>query len=90
MDFIHKTSSPDSTQSNGFVERAIQTIKKTLRKCRKDASDSYLSMLALRTTKNTSCTSLELLMKKKLRTKRQRKLQHLRKQQSANLQNFNH
>ena len=68
-DFIHKTSSPEFPQSNGFVERAIQTIKKTLRKCREDDSDPYLAMLALRTTKNSSGTSAsELLMKQKLQT----------------------
>ena len=68
-DFIHKTSSPEFPQSNGFVERAIQTIKKTLTKCREDDSDPYLDMLALRTTKNSSGTSAsELLMKRKLRT----------------------
>ena len=68
-DFIHKTSSPEFPQRNGFVERAIQTIKKTLRKCREDDSDPYLAMLALRTTKNSSGTSAsELLMKQKLRT----------------------
>ena len=49
------------------MERAIQTIKKTLQKCREDDSDPYLSMLALRTTKNTSGT-FELLKKRKLQT----------------------
>ena len=68
-DFIHKTSSPEFPQNNGFVERAIQTIKKTLCKCREDDSDPYLAMVALRTTKNSSSTSTsELLMKRKLRT----------------------
>ena len=68
-DFIHKTSSPEFPQSNEFVERALQTIKKTLRKRREDDSDPYIAMLALRTTKNSSGTSAsELLMKRKLRT----------------------
>ena len=68
-DFIHKTSSPEFPQSSGFVERAIQTIKKTQRKCREDDSDPYLAMLALRTTKNSSGTSAsEMLMKRKLQT----------------------
>ena len=38
-------------QSNRFVERAIQTIKKTLRKCREDHSDPCLAMSTLHTTK---------------------------------------
>ena len=68
-DFIHKTSSSKFPQSNGFLERAIQTIKKPLRKCREDDNDPYLSMLALHTTKNSSGTSTsELLMKRKLQT----------------------
>ena len=68
-DFIRKTSSPEFPQSNGFVERAIQTIKKTLHKCREDDSTPYLAMLALRTTKDSSGTSAsELLMKRTLRT----------------------
>ena len=68
-DFIHKTSSPEFPQSNEFVERAILTIKKTLRKCREDDSDPCLAILVLRKTKNSSGTSApELLMKRKLRT----------------------
>ena len=67
-DFIHKSSSTEFPQSNGFVERGIQTIKKTIGKCGDDNSDLYLAMLALRTTKNSSGTSAsELLMKRKLR-----------------------
>ena len=34
-DFIHTTFSPEFSQSNGLVERTIQTIKKTLYKCTK-------------------------------------------------------
>ena len=40
-DFIHKTSSPEFPPNNGFVEGAIQTIKKTLQKCKRDNSDPY-------------------------------------------------
>ena len=51
------------------MDRAIQTIKKTLQKCRDDDRDSHLAMLALHITKNRSGTSTsELLMKKKLET----------------------
>ena len=67
-DFIHKTFSLEFPKSNGFLERAIQTVNKMLRKYREDNSDPYLAMLALRTTKNSSGTSAsELLMKRKLR-----------------------
>ena len=53
-DFIHKTSSTGFPHSNGFVEKAIQTINKTLWTCREGNSDPYLSMLPLCTTKNSS------------------------------------
>ena len=51
-------------QSNGFVETAIEISKKTLQKCRKDDSNSYLAMLVLRTTRNSSGTSTSKLLKK--------------------------
>ena len=51
------------------MDRAIQTIKKTLQKYRDDDSDSHLAMLGLHITENRSGTSAsELLMKKKLET----------------------
>ena len=51
------------------MDRAIQTIKKTLRKYREDDCDPYLAMLTLLITKNRSGTSAsELLMKRKLET----------------------
>ena len=33
-DFIHETFNPEFPPNNGFVEGAIQTIMKTLQKCR--------------------------------------------------------
>ena len=67
--FKHVTSSPEFPQSNGLVERAIQTIKKTMKKCSEDRSDPYLALLALRTTKNSTNSSPdEILMNRKLRT----------------------
>ena len=55
--FTHTTSSPEFPQSNGLVERAIQTIKRTLIKCRETNSVPYLALLALRTTNNSTNTS---------------------------------
>jgi transposase InsO family protein len=48
--FEHVTSSPHYPQSNGFVERYVQTIKQLLVKCNETGSDPYLAMLCLRTT----------------------------------------
>ena len=49
-DFSHVTSSPHFPQSNGFVERAIQTVKKSLKKAHDGNEDPYLTMLILNTT----------------------------------------
>ncbi|KAG5866875.1 hypothetical protein JTB14_002981 [Gonioctena quinquepunctata] len=46
--FEHITS--PHPQSNGEAERHIQTIKNTLKKCRREGTDPYLTMLALRNT----------------------------------------
>ncbi len=48
--FDHITSSPGFPQSNGFIERQIQTVKSALNKASKSNSDPYLAMLCLRTT----------------------------------------
>ena len=67
--FTHTTSSPEFPQSNGLVERAIQTIKRTLIKCKETNSDPYLALLALKTTINSTNTSPDqVLFNRKLRT----------------------
>jgi transposase InsO family protein len=48
--FVHVTSSPHYPQSNGFIERQVQTVKQVLTKCHETGSDPYLAMLCLRTT----------------------------------------
>ena len=65
------TSSPEFSQSNGQVERSIQTIKNLFRKAHDDNSDPYLALLEFR---NAAITGLEyspaqILMSRRLRTK---------------------
>uniref|UniRef100_H3AFM5 Integrase catalytic domain-containing protein n=1 Tax=Latimeria chalumnae TaxID=7897 RepID=H3AFM5_LATCH len=47
-EFKHTTSSPKYPQSNGMLERAIQTIKKLFKKAKSDHKDPYLALLDLR------------------------------------------
>lgn len=49
-EFKHITSSPRYPQSNGQVERTIQTVKKSLKKCFDDNRDIYLALLDIRNT----------------------------------------
>lgn len=49
-DFEHKFSSPEYPQSNGMVERTIQTVKNILKKAIHDNKDPYLTMLEFRNT----------------------------------------
>ncbi len=46
--FIHKTSSPRYAQSNGFIERMVQTIKITMKKARRQSDDIDLALLCFR------------------------------------------
>ena len=43
-DFKHDTSSPHFLQSNGLVERTIQTVKNTLKKTHKSSEDVYVAL----------------------------------------------
>lgn len=62
------TSSPRYPQSNGFIERTIQTVKQMLRKCHDDNQDVYLALLSLRNSQVTgmSYTPAQMLMSRRL------------------------
>ena len=64
-DIKHVTSSPKFPQSNGMVERGVQTIKNIFKK----ASDPYLALLIYRSTPlQNGFSPSELSMGRKLRT----------------------
>ena len=44
-DFEHRTIIPHFHQSNGLVERSIQTVKRTLKKAKLANEEHYLSIL---------------------------------------------
>ena len=68
-DFIHHTSSPEYPQSNGFIERTIQTVKRSLKKAMVNKEDPALALLALRTTPGKdNTTPAQKLMGRTLRT----------------------
>jgi hypothetical protein len=46
----HITSSPTYQQSNGLAEKAVQTMKDLMDKCKKSGDDMYLALLDLRNT----------------------------------------
>ena len=48
--FDHVTSSPHFPQSNGFIERQVQTVKYTLEKAAMSRSNPQKALLALRST----------------------------------------
>ena len=48
--FIHVTTSPYHSQSNGLAEKSVQIVKHLLNKARKDSTDPYLRLLECRKT----------------------------------------
>ena len=64
--FVHITSSPLFPQSNGQVERAVQTVKRLLNQ----SNDPYMALLTYRSTPLPWCnfSPSELLMGRRLRT----------------------
>ena len=69
-DFNHTTSSTEFPQSNGQVERTIQTVKKTLKKCKVSGDDIYLALLTLRTTplQTSSSSPATIMFNRDIRT----------------------
>ena len=67
--FVTTTSSPRYPQSNGMSERAVQTMKKLLRKADEDNRDPYIALLEYRNTPVTGLaySPAELLMSRKLK-----------------------
>ena len=65
-DFEHTFSSPHYPQSNGLVERKIQTVKKVLKKAHDANEDLYLSLLMLNNTPGKSSDSPAQLMYKRI------------------------
>ena len=53
-DFHHTRSSPHYPQSNGQVERTVQTVKRALRKALESGEDPYLALLTINTTPDIS------------------------------------
>ena len=47
-DINHITSSPTYPQSNGLAERAVQSAKSLLEKCKRDGTDIYMALLEMR------------------------------------------
>ena len=65
------TSSPGFSQSNGQVERTIQTVKSIFKKAFDDNTDPYLALLEFRNAPITGLkySPAQILMSRRLRTK---------------------
>ena len=65
------TSSPEYSQSNGQVERTIQTVKNIFKKSHDDGTDPYIALLEFRNTPITGLkySPAQVLMSRRLRAK---------------------
>ncbi|GFS23914.1 Pol polyprotein [Elysia marginata] len=69
-EFKHVTSSPHFPQSNGFIERTVQTVKNCLKKAKAKKENPQLALLSLRTTPidNILPSPAELLFNRKVQS----------------------
>ncbi|XP_037794447.1 uncharacterized protein K02A2.6-like [Penaeus monodon] len=69
-EFEHITSSPHYPQSNGFIERTVQTVKNTIDKAKRSNQDPDMALLTIRTTPLDSKlpSPAELLNGRKMRS----------------------
>jgi len=69
--FEHRTSSPYKSNSNGFAEKAIQTVKRLVEKAQEDGKDPYLALLAYRSTPRSANipSPAERLFSRRIKTK---------------------
>ncbi|UYV73034.1 K02A2.6-like [Cordylochernes scorpioides] len=58
----HTTSSPRFPQSNGMIERTIQTLKSTIIECQQSKQDIYQALLLLRNTEHSSLPSPAIML----------------------------
>lgn len=70
-EFKHTTISPGYSQSNGQVERTVQTIKDMFRKLEDEDGDPYLALLNYRNTPldGVGKSPAQLLMSRRLKTR---------------------
>uniref|UniRef100_A0A3B4B6M1 Integrase catalytic domain-containing protein n=1 Tax=Periophthalmus magnuspinnatus TaxID=409849 RepID=A0A3B4B6M1_9GOBI len=67
--FVHTTSSLLYPQSNGLVEKSVQTVKRLLAKAKDSRTDYYQSLLVYRTTPlECGMSPARLLMGRRLRS----------------------
>ena len=68
--FAITTSSPGYPQSNGLVERNVQSIKRLIKKAREDGKDEEMALLEFRNTPITGLqeSPAQLLMNRRLRS----------------------
>ena len=55
--FVHETSSPGNSQTNGAAEAAVKIAKRMLRKCKASTEDPYLGLLNIRNTPSEGMTT---------------------------------